>query len=206
MSIQIVVAAGDCDVKVAALNAGLGIFPSCIDAAGGFSYAAPFCTATTACTLGATFQTVPPTATTDRVCGGRCSACPTGQQTAQLCTLARNTVCSSTTTGGGSKKLSPGADVGIAIAVLVVLAGAGVGFVYYTKAQTQATTFKQKDALHERLLDETRGDLEESQALNSRMRAACTSLSGSISTILTVLSWICVGIHMCGALPSPVCA
>ena len=34
----------------------------------------------------------------------------------------------------------------------------------------------------------------------------CTSLSGSISTILTVLSWICAGIHTCGALPSPVCA
>ena len=34
----------------------------------------------------------------------------------------------------------------------------------------------------------------------------CTALSGSISTILTVLSWICVGIHRCGALPSPVCA
>ena len=33
-----------------------------------------------------------------------------------------------------------------------------------------------------------------------------TSLSGSISTILTVLSWICVGIHMCGALPAPFCA
>ena len=29
---------------------------------------------------------------------------------------------------------------------------------------------------------------------------------GSISTILTALSWICAGIHMCGALPSPVCA
>ena len=33
-----------------------------------------------------------------------------------------------------------------------------------------------------------------------------TSLSGSISTILTVLSWICAGVYMCGALPSPVCA
>ena len=32
-----------------------------------------------------------------------------------------------------------------------------------------------------------------------------TSLSGSISTGLTILSWICVGIHRCGALPSPVC-
>ena len=34
----------------------------------------------------------------------------------------------------------------------------------------------------------------------------CTSLSSSISTILTVLSWICVGIHRCGAPPSPVLA
>ena len=33
-----------------------------------------------------------------------------------------------------------------------------------------------------------------------------TSLSGSISTILTVLSWICVGMLRCGALPSPVLA
>ena len=33
-----------------------------------------------------------------------------------------------------------------------------------------------------------------------------TSLSGSISTILTVLSWSFAGIYMCGALPSPVCA
>ena len=33
-----------------------------------------------------------------------------------------------------------------------------------------------------------------------------TSLSGSISTILTIWSWICAGIYMCGALPSPVCA
>ena len=33
-----------------------------------------------------------------------------------------------------------------------------------------------------------------------------TALSGSISTVLTVLSWICVGIHNRRALPSPVCA
>ena len=33
-----------------------------------------------------------------------------------------------------------------------------------------------------------------------------TSLSGLVSTILTSLSWICAGIYMCGALPSPVCA
>ena len=33
-----------------------------------------------------------------------------------------------------------------------------------------------------------------------------TALSGPLFTISTVLSWICVGTHMCGALPSPVCA
>ena len=33
-----------------------------------------------------------------------------------------------------------------------------------------------------------------------------TSLSGPISTVLTVLSWICVGIHSRRVLPSPVCA
>ena len=33
-----------------------------------------------------------------------------------------------------------------------------------------------------------------------------TALSGSISTVLTGLSWICVGIHSRRALPSPVCA
>ena len=37
-------------------------------------------------------------------------------------------------------------------------------------------------------------------------RGTCTSLSGPISTISTVLSWVCVGMPMCGALPSPVCA
>jgi len=31
-------------------------------------------------------------------------------------------------------------------------------------------------------------------------------ISTAFSIISTVLSWICVGIHMCGALPSPVCA
>ena len=29
---------------------------------------------------------------------------------------------------------------------------------------------------------------------------------GRFFTILTVPSWVCAGIHMCGALPSPVCA
>ena len=33
-----------------------------------------------------------------------------------------------------------------------------------------------------------------------------TSLSGSVSTTLTVWSWIRMSIRMCGALPSPVCA
>ena len=33
-----------------------------------------------------------------------------------------------------------------------------------------------------------------------------TALSGSISTVLTVLSWICLDIHSRRALPCPVCA
>ena len=33
-----------------------------------------------------------------------------------------------------------------------------------------------------------------------------SDISGSISTIWTVLSWICAGMYMCGALSSPVCA
>ena len=33
-----------------------------------------------------------------------------------------------------------------------------------------------------------------------------TALSGPIFTLLTGLGWIYVGIHMCKALPSPVCA
>ena len=37
-------------------------------------------------------------------------------------------------------------------------------------------------------------------------RVGCTALSGSISTVLTVLSWICAGIHRRRALSSPVCA
>ena len=38
------------------------------------------------------------------------------------------------------------------------------------------------------------------------LRATGTALSGSISTVLTGLSWICVGIHSRRALTSPVCA
>ena len=33
-----------------------------------------------------------------------------------------------------------------------------------------------------------------------------TSLYSSVLTIWTILSWICAGIYMCGALPCPVCA
>ena len=43
-------------------------------------------------------------------------------------------------------------------------------------------------------------------ALSCTGQAYGTTLSGPIFTILTVLSWICVGMHMCGALPSPVLA
>ena len=42
--------------------------------------------------------------------------------------------------------------------------------------------------------------------LTMAYNASCMSLSGSISTISTVSSWLCVSMHMCGALPCPVCA
>ena len=43
---------------------------------------------------------------------------------------------------------------------------------------------------------------------NAAAAAICggTALSSSISTVLTGLSWICVGVHSRRALPSPVCA
>ena len=40
----------------------------------------------------------------------------------------------------------------------------------------------------------------------AELRGHGTALSGSILTILTILSWIYAGIYMCGALPCPVCA
>ena len=39
-----------------------------------------------------------------------------------------------------------------------------------------------------------------------KVAAMGTALSGSISTVLTVLSWICVGIHSRRALLCPLCA
>ena len=50
------------------------------------------------------------------------------------------------------------------------------------------------------------GDAVGAVVLKRLEDAERTSLSGSISTILTILSWICAGIYMCGALPSPACA
>ena len=99
------------------------------------------------------YETTLPTVTSDRICGGTVPVAVT-----------------SSVALAGSERLSAGADVGIGIAVLLVLAGAGVGFMYYTKSH------KQKDALHELLLEETRGEkediedkLEEATGLNSRM-------------------------------------
>ena len=45
-----------------------------------------------------------------------------------------------------------------------------------------------------------------SSAIYSVLLAYRTPLSGSISTVLTGLSWICVGTHSRRALPCPVCA
>ena len=50
------------------------------------------------------------------------------------------------------------------------------------------------------------GQPQQASQYGGQYGASGMSLSGSISTILTVLSWLCVSIHMCGALPCPVCA
>ena len=50
------------------------------------------------------------------------------------------------------------------------------------------------------------GMLQQPQTVHGLAVTQCTALSGSISTILTILSWISAGIYMCGALSSPVCA
>jgi hypothetical protein len=71
----------------------------------------PHCHDLTVCVNGANYETTPPTATSDRICGG---------------TVASSSV--------SSERLSTGAGVGIGIAVLLGLAGAGVGFMYYTKS------------------------------------------------------------------------
>ena len=110
------------------------------------------------------------TPTENTVCTS-CTNCEAvGRSTLANCTTWKDTVCSSSSSG--PEKLGAGADAGITIAVLLLLVGAGVGMMYHNRARDQATTFKQKDALHERLLEDTRGDLEESRALNTRMRAA----------------------------------
>ena len=49
------------------------------------------------------------------------------------------------------------------------------------------------------------GDGEDAIGNGISISADGTALSGSISTILTVLSCIFAGIYMCGAQPSPVC-
>jgi hypothetical protein len=85
------------------------------------------CRELTVCVNGANYETTPPTATSDRICGGA---------------VASSSV--------SSERLSAGADVGIGIAVLLVLAGAGVGFMYYTKSHKE---LEQKDALPELLLE-----------------------------------------------------
>ena len=47
---------------------------------------------------------------------------------------------------------------------------------------------------------------EDGAKIRAVSMVAGTALFGSISTVLTVLSWICVGIHSRRALPSPACA
>ena len=124
-----------------------------------------YCENTTNCSLGHTFQSRPPTLVTDRVCGNTCGTCGADAAVVSPCTLTADTVCS-------SSKLSAGKEAGIVLSVLVVLAGTGFGLLFCRKAVTQ---LKQKDALHELLLEEnaeTRGNLEEATAINTQMLRA----------------------------------
>ena len=123
--------------------------------------------------MGRSYASQNATGTNNTVCS-HCTNCEAeGRSAVANCTMWKDTVCSSVAQPG-SERLSAGADVGIVIAVLLVLAGVGVGFMYYTKSHKKE--LEQKDALHELLLEETRGEkediedkLEEATGLNSRM-------------------------------------
>jgi serine/threonine protein kinase len=119
--------------------------------AGRLDYTAANCSLQTHC--GNSSTRVQPTATTDRVCNGPPTlAPPTG--------------------GSSSAPISTGDTVLIVLAVLVAV----VVIAYLLSRQRGLTkVLEHNETLHEQLLEEhkeQRGDLEESQALNSRMRGA----------------------------------
>ena len=142
------------------------------------------CEYATNCSLGRTFESTAPTQVTDRVCSG-CTPCGTDVAVASQCNLTADTVCgaaddsadhrgpdrfsSSTSSSSG---ISTGDQVLIALAVFLAL-GVIASLFYRQRGLTE--TIKHQGSLQERLLEEneeTRGDLEASQASNTRMLRA----------------------------------
>ena len=135
-----------CSQLVAAVNA---VMVNC-STNGRLDYLARNCSLVTHCSNVTT--RVRPTATTDRVCDSPANTRGGG--------------------GGSSASISTGDTILIVVAVLVAVL-AIVMLLY--RQRGHAKVLEQNETLHEQLLEEheeTRGDLEESQALNSRMRAA----------------------------------
>ena len=113
-----------------------------------------------------------------------CAVCGEGSPQITACTRLRDTVCTATQTvtfplQTGARRLSASSATGQARTIGEIAGSRNV----VNRVNSVDTNLNQVTVV-------LRG----------------TALSGSISTILTVLRWIYAGIYMCGAGPSPVCA
>ena len=145
--------AAECDSVVGTLNR--GIFGVCdffgtqymndIYVTGSSMWLSQHCEHATNCSLGHTFQSTAPTLVSDRACD-TCKSCGANVAVESPCTLTTNTVCDNSTavnsTSISTRKLSAGEDVGIVVAVLVVLTAAVIGLLYYREAQRKAREAK----------------------------------------------------------------
>jgi len=151
--------AAECDSVVGTLNRGIFAIGVCdffgtqymndIYMTGSSMWLSQHCEYATNCSLGHTFQSTAPTLVSDRMTHRACDTCKScGANVAveSPCTLTTNTVCGNSTavnsTSISTRKLSAGEDVGIVIAVLVVLTAAVIGLLYYREAQRKAREAK----------------------------------------------------------------
>ena len=123
------------------------------------------------------YQVDPPTYVTDRTCAV-CGVCGAGVAVATACTPTSDTVCGNATAGHSVSPSSSSSSLSTFDVAMVVLAGLVVvviisALLHRQRGLTRKTEqFAERDALQERLLEEAQGDLEESQAMNTRMRGA----------------------------------